>query len=111
MGASPTPRAATMAKSLTALILLACLASAVVASPNRRLLGGGGGGGWDGGIQTQDILSENAAISGIENAVSTDQYANTYAATEGGYQDSYAAAFPDDNNGEFWLNPAQQNGK
>lgn len=51
----------------------------------------GGGGGWDGGIQTEDIQSENDAIAGIETAVQSDQYGSTYGATNNGFRDAYAA--------------------
>ncbi|KAI8468487.1 MAG: hypothetical protein J3K34DRAFT_9150 [Monoraphidium minutum] len=73
----------------------------------RRMLRGGGG-GWDGGVQTQDIMSENDAIAGIEEAVSNDQFSSTYSAASNGYRDAYAATFPEDDAGQFWLNNAGQ---
>lgn len=69
----------------------------------------GGGGGWDGGISTETIMAENDAKSGIERAVSADNFGATYYAAQGGYRDAYAATFPDDNNGEFWLSAGTQN--
>jgi hypothetical protein len=65
----------------------------------RRLLAGGGG-GWNGGVNTQSILSENDAKAGIVSAVSSDQYSATYHATSAGYRDAYASTFPDDDAGE-----------
>ncbi|KIZ04816.1 hypothetical protein MNEG_3140 [Monoraphidium neglectum] len=80
-----------MTKALVATVLLALMVSAAVATPltkaeGRRLMQRGGG--IDGGIQTQDILSENDAAAGIQQAVSSG---NAYQATEDGFRDAYGA--------------------
>jgi energy-converting hydrogenase Eha subunit B len=62
------------------------LASSGITCPGRRLMQRGGG--IDGGIQTQDILSENDAAAGIQQAVSSG---NAYQATEDGFRDAYGA--------------------
>jgi hypothetical protein len=49
--------------------------------------------------------AENDAKAGIDRAVSGDSFGATYAATENGYRDADAAIYPEDNAGQFWLNP------